>query len=170
MNQYQPYSMNNNYMPYQNGMYQQPQMYPQQMQNPQMDRLAQLQAMQQSLQPAQMQPAYQGLFGRVVDDFGAITANDVPMNGLGAVFIKKDGSEVQIRNWTANGTIATTSYMPVLEPNNAEANTSAPNESGLRLSELTTLIEGVSGKVDKLSTRFDDFIKKSKPTSKKEDD
>jgi hypothetical protein len=166
MNQYQPYSMNNNYMPYQNGMYQQPQMYPQQMQNTQMDRLAQLQAMQQSLQPAQMQPAYQGLLGRVVDDFGAITANDVPMNGLGAVFIKKDGSEVQIRSWTANGTIATTSYMPVLEPNNAEANISTPSETELKFGELATLIGAVSEKVDSLSTRLDGFINKAK--SKKE--
>lgn len=166
MNQYQPYSMNNNYMPYQNGMYQQPQMHPQQMQNPQMDRLAQLQAMQQSLQPTQMQPAYQGLFGRVVDDFGAITANDVPMNGLGAVFIKKDGSEVQIRSWTANGTIATTSYMPVLEPNNAEANISTPSETELKFGELATLIGAVSEKVDSLSTRLDSFINKAK--SKKE--
>ena len=99
-----------------------------------------------------------------------ITANDVPMNGSGAVFIKKDGSEIQVRSWTANGTIATTSYVPVLEPSNAEANISTPNESELKLGELTALIEDVSGKVDKLLTRFDDFIKKSKPVSKKEDD
>lgn len=171
MNQYQPYSMNNNYMPYQNGMYQQPQMYPQQMQNPQMDRLAQLQAMQQSLQPAQMQPAYQGLFGRVVDDFGAITANDVPMNGLGAVFIKKDGSEVQIRSWTANGTIATTSYMPVLEPQNGSVGDSALSAPGINMSEITGLITAISEKVDGVSSQLNDLLKtKTGSKTKKEDD
>ena len=160
MNLYQPYSMNN-YQPYSPG-YPQQQPYPQQMQNPQMDRLAQLQAMQQSLQPAQMQPTYQGIFGRIVDDFGAITANDVPMNGGGAVFIKKDGSEIQIRSWTANGTIATTSYSPVLEANNTEANISAPSETELKFGELAMLIGAVSDKVDSLTMRLDGFINKSK--------
>jgi hypothetical protein len=136
------------------------------MQNPQMDRYNQLQAMQQSLQPVQPQQNYPGLFGRIVDDFSLITANDVPMNGGGAVFIKKDGSEIQIRSWTANGTIATTSYAPILEPNNAEANISTPSETELKFGELATLIGNVSEKVDSLSTRLDSFINKAK--SKKE--
>ena len=157
MNLYQPYSMNN-YQPYSPG-YPQQQPYPQQMQNPQMDRLAQLQAMQQSLQPAQMQPTYQGIFGRIVDDFGAITANDVPMNGIGAVFIKKDGSEIQIRNWNANGTIATTSYIPILEPQNAETGINTPNPNGLNLGELTSLIGAISQKVDGLSLQLNDLLK-----------
>ena len=168
MNTYQPYSMNN-YQQYPNSYPQQP-FYPQMNLSPQLDRYNQLQAMQQSLQPVQTQQNYPGLFGRIVDDFGMITANDVPMNGSGAVFIKKDGSEIQVRSWTANGTIATTSYAPIIEPNNAEANISTPDNNGLKISELTALIEGVSEKVDKLSLQFDDIIKKSKSASKKEDD
>jgi hypothetical protein len=132
------------------------------MQNPQMDRYNQLQAMQQSLQPVQSQQNYPGLFGRIVDDFNLITANDVPMNGGGAVFIKKDGSEIQIRSWTANGTIATTSYSPVLEVNNAGANISTPNETELKFGELATLIGTVSDKVDSLTIRLDSFINKAK--------
>ena len=161
MNPYQPYSMNNYQQPYQNPYNQQP-FYPQSMQNPQIDRYNQLQAMQQSLQPVQPQQNYPGLFGRIVDDFNLITANDVPMNGGGAVFIKKDGSEIQIRSWTANGTIATTSYSPVLEVNNAEANISTPNEKELKFGELATLIGAVSEKVDSLTMRLDGFINKSK--------
>jgi hypothetical protein len=157
--------MNNYQQPYQNPYNQQP-FYPQSMQNPQIDRYNQLQAMQQSLQPVQPQQNYPGLFGRIVDDFNLITANDVPMNGGGAVFIKKDGSEIQIRSWTANGTIATTSYAPILEPNNAEANISTPSETELKFGELATLIGNVSEKVDSLSTRLDSFINKAK--SKKE--
>ena len=161
MNPYQPYSMNNYQQPYQNPYNQQP-FYSQPMQNPQMDRYNQLQAMQQSLQPVQPQQNYPGLFGRIVDDFSLITANDVPMNGGGAVFIKKDGSEIQIRSWTANGTIATTSYSPVLEVNNAEANISTPNETELKFGELATLIGAVSDKVDSLTIRLDSFINKAK--------
>lgn len=161
MNPYQPYSMNNYQQPYQNPYNQQP-FYSQPMQNPQMDRYNQLQAMQQSLQQVQPQQNYPGLFGRIVDDFNLITANDVPMNGGGAVFIKKDGSEIQIRSWTANGTIATTSYSPVLEVNNAEANISTPSETELKFGELATLIGAVSDKIDSLTIRLDSFINKAK--------
>lgn len=160
MNPYQPYSMNNYQQPYQT--YNQQPFYSQPMQNPQMDRYNQLQAMQQSLQPVQPQQNYPGLFGRIVDDFNLITANDVPMNGGGAVFIKKDGSEIQIRSWTANGTIATTSYSPVLEVNSAEAKISTPNETELKFGELATLIGAVSDKVDSLTIRLDSFINKAK--------
>lgn len=160
MNPYQPYSMNNYQQPYQT--YNQQSFYSQPMQNPQMDRYNQLQAMQQSLQPVQPQQNYPGLFGRIVDDFSLITANDVPMNGGGAVFIKKDGSEIQIRSWTANGTIATTSYSPILESNNAEANISTPSETELKFGELATLIGAVSDKVDSLTIRLDSFINNTK--------
>lgn len=165
MNPYQPYSMNN-YQPYQNGIYQQPQMYPQQM-----DRIAQLQAMQQSLHPTQMPTSYQGLMGRIVDDFGVISANDVPMDGNGAVFIKRDGSEVQIRNWTANGTIATTSYMPVLEAHGQGQSNSPLNANGLNMGEIMSLIGAISEKVDNVSLQLNDLLKtKSVSKSKKEVD
>ena len=168
MNPYQPYSMNS-YTQYQQAYPQQ--FYPQQMQNPQMDRLAQLQSMQQSLQPAQMSPAFQGLTGRIVEDFNVITANDVPMDGNGAVFIKRDGSEIQVRNWTANGTIATTSYIPVLEPKGEQTGILPNQNRELKFDEVLGLIGAVSEKVDGLSARLDDFIKtKASSRTKKEVD
>lgn len=163
MNPYQNYSMNN-YAQYQQAY---PNFYPQQVQNPQMDRLAHLQAMQQSLQPTQMSPAFQGLMGRIVDDFGVITANDVPMDGNGAVFIKRDGSEIQVRNWTASGTIASTSFIPVLEPKNDSAGVLSQNASGIKLNDVLGLIEGISTKVDGLSFKLEEFMK-SKTTIEKE--
>lgn len=170
MNPYQSYSMNS-YQPYTAPSYSQQPMYTQQMQAPQMDRLAQLQAMQQSLQSAQMQPAYQGLMGRIVDDFGAITANDVPMNGMGAVFIKKDGSEIQIRNWTANGTIATTSYSPVLEAKEEKVGNLPSVNTEARFDEVLNLVGTISDKVDNLAAQLNDFAKpKSNNRTKKEDD
>lgn len=158
MNMYQPYSMNN-YPQYQ-------QIYPQQMIQQPMDRLAQLQAMQnQNIQQSQMQTLYSGLSGRIVEDFGVITANDVPMDGSGAVFIKRDGSEIQVRNWTANGTIATTSYMPVLEPKNEQTGILSNQAGGIKIDEVLGQISAVSSKVDNLTLRLDEFIK-SKSVSK----
>lgn len=85
-------------------------------QNPYIDRYAQNQAMQQMNQ-VQNQPVQQlqGLNGRIVDDFNTISANDVPMDAMGALFIKSDGTEIQRRMWTSNGTIATSRFKPVLE-------------------------------------------------------
>ena len=98
-----------NFMPYQ------PQQMPQYV-----DRMSQLQGMQQQLQPVQQHTP--GLIGRIVENFDAITANDVPMDGNGAVFVKNDGSEIQIRNWTSQGTIATSRFKPV---QNAQVDNSA---------------------------------------------
>ena len=141
MNQFNPYSqpmMNN---PYQN--------YGQTMQNPYMDRMAQLQQYQQNLQPQVQQPQQQsqqiGLNCRVVDDFNAIVANDVPMDGNGAVFMKRDASEVQWRNWAANGTIQTTVYRP-LQPENQSEGTSIPQMDFNSLNEdVRALREDIKG-------------------------
>ena len=104
-----------------------PQYYPQmnnygQQYNPQqpyMDRLAGLQQYQQTLQQPQMQMQTQqmpiGLNGKVVDSVDRITANDVPMDGSVAIFPKKDMSEIYLKSWTPNGTIATVVFKPVLE-------------------------------------------------------
>ena len=91
-------------------------MQPNQIQNPYIDRYAQNQAIQQMNQVQNQQaPQLQGLNGRIVDDFNAISANDVPMDAMGALFIKSDGTEIQRRVWTSNGTIATSRFKPVLE-------------------------------------------------------
>lgn len=97
------------------------------MPNPYIDRMNQLQQYQQSLQQTQFQPQAQapGIIGRVVNDFSEITANDVPMNGNAAFFPKADGTELQVRSWTPNGTIQTVVYRPVLEQNASET-TNAP--------------------------------------------
>lgn len=107
---YYPNYLPNNYSPYQipgYGMPQAGQTYP--------ERMAQFQPMQQNFQTQPAQTAYQPLAGRIVEDFSVITANDVPMDGSGAIFVKHDGSEIQLRNWTAQGTISTSRFKPVLE-------------------------------------------------------
>lgn len=88
-------------------------------QQPYMDRLAGLQQYQQALQQPQMQRQTQqmplGLNGKMVDVVDQITANDVPMDGSVVIFPKKDMSEIYLKSWTPNGTIATVVFKPVLE-------------------------------------------------------
>lgn len=118
-------------------------------------RLAQMEqqypqfAGQGQFQP-QMQQAQQfsGLNGRIVDDFNILSANDVPMDGNGAIFVKKDGSEIQLRNWTANGTIQTTSYKPILGPN-------SENGTNIPQMDLNGLYEDVKALRGEISERFD---------------
>lgn len=108
-----------------------------------------------SQQQIQQIPAV--LNGRIVDDFSTLNANDVPMDGNGAVFIKRDASEIQWRNWAANGTIVTTSYKPVLEKNDQEG-TNIPQMDFNVLSEDVRALRGdvsewineLVGKIDKL--------------------
>lgn len=132
------------------GMYQN---FSPQVNNPYTDRMAQLQQYQQSLQQPQIpQNQTQGLIGKVVNDFTEITANDVPMNGVSAVFPKADLSEVQLRTWTANGTIQTITYKPILEQNQSEGTNIPQND-------FTTLNEGINAFREEILARLDNIEK-----------
>lgn len=56
-----------------------------------------------------------GISGKYVNDFNEINASDIPMSSP-AIFAKNDRSEIQIREWNANGQIDTTRYKPYIEP------------------------------------------------------
>lgn len=130
-------------------------------QNPYMDnRMANLQALQQSLQPMQSQ----GLLTRVVDNFDTITANDVPMQG-GGLFVKNDGSEIQLRQWTSQGTIQTTSYLAQKSNLDSEVGKISSDEEKLKFSAFNEVLEGIQTKVDSLSDKIDEILKQ-KTTSK----
>ena len=133
--------------------YQQPMQQMQPTINPYMQQFQQMnQTNQQFLQSS--------VAGRFVDDFSAITANDVPMDGSGAIFVKKDGSEIQVRNWTANGTIASKTYKPIInnEPkdNNKDSNLNAPAAS----EELVAMFKE---QFEKINKRFDELEKSILP-------
>lgn len=151
---------------YPNYSYQQPMINPyqqnfNQMQNPYMDRLVQMQQYQQNMQQPQMvvpnQP--QGIIGKVVNDFSEITANDVPMNGSAAFFPKADGSELQVRSWSANGTIQTVVYRPI----------QAEDTQGINMPQidLNTLNEDVRALREDIIQRFDRLEKSMEVPSAK---
>lgn len=142
MQAYPNYSQPMMNSPYQNGY--SPMLSPQQrlqqmeMQYPQFSQ--QNQFVQQSVQ---QQP--QGIVGKIVNDFSELTANDVPMNGSAAFFPKADGSELQVRSWTANGTIQTVVYKPVLDQNNAEATNTPKMDFNALNEDVRALREDIKG-------------------------
>lgn len=141
MSNYPPFS----YQPQMNNPYQN---YGQPMQNPYMAQMNQQQFQPQIQLQMQAQQQQIGLNCRVVDDFSMITANDVPMDGNGAVFMRKDASEMQWRNWTANGTIQTTIYHPIQPENQSEA-TNIPQMDFNALNEdVRALREDILARLD----------------------
>lgn len=141
-----------------------------QQQNPYIDRFAQNQQFQQmnTMQNQQVQQL-QGLNGRIVDDFSAISANDVPMDAMGALFIKSDGTEIQRRVWTSNGTIATSRFKPVLDE---QANNLPQGEEKLKIDLSDASTDVIMKRFDDITERLDkmekNFGKTTTSRSKKE--
>lgn len=133
--------MNN---PYQN--------YGQSIQNPYMAQIGQYQPQIQTQAQPQQQSQQIGLNCRVIDDFNAIVANDVPMDENGAVFMKRDASEVQWRNWAANGTIQTTVYKPIQPENQSE-------NANIQQTDFNALNEDVRALREDILARLDSIEK-----------
>lgn len=124
-------------------------------QNPYTERLNQLQQYQQNMQMQQPQFPGQtaqtpGIIGRIVNDFAEITANDVPMNGNAAFFPKSDGTELQVRSWTPNGTIQTVVYRPILEQNPSETTNTPQMDFNALNEDVRALREDIIARLDRL--------------------
>ncbi len=141
-------------------------------QNPYIDRMNQLQQYQQSLQqPIQQQQQIQpqGIIGRIVNDFSEITANDVPMNGSAAFFPKTDGSEMQVRSWSSDGTIQTIVYKPVFSDNSQEGANIPQMDFNALNEDVRALREEISERFDRLEKSMGGtYAKKTTSRTKKE--
>ena len=142
-----------------------------QMQNPYMDRMAQLQQYQQSLQqplpPTQMSGANQmSALGKIVDSIDVVKATDIPMDGNAYYFPKADGTEVYYKQWLQNGTTRILTFKPVFEdnPNNLSSDT---EKLKIWLSDEVTDV--FMKRFDELEKRIDDLMpKKTTVRAKKE--
>lgn len=151
-----------NYNSFQPNMVQQPQ------QQTYIDRYAHN---QQNLLPTQMSVANQmqsqGLNGRVVQAVENITANDVPMDGSAAIFPKQDMTEIYIKSWLPNGTIHTTVYKPVLEPQTDKSSIEEEKQK-FDLSDAST--EAFMKRFDDITDRLDKMEKSfGKTTARKKE-
>lgn len=158
MQQFNPYSQPMMNSPYQNGY--NPMLSPQQRLMQMEQQYPQFAQQNQFIQQPIQQNQPQGIVGKIVNDFSELTANDVPMNGSAAFFPKADGSELQVRSWTANGTIQTVVYKPVLDQNQAEG-TNIPHM------DFNALNEDVRALREEISERFDRLEKSMGGTSNK---
>ena len=140
-------------------------------QNPYMERMAQLQQYQQSLQqpivPAQTPVSNQmSALGKMVDSIDVVKATDIPMDGNAYYFPKADGTEVYCKQWLQNGTTRILTFKPVLEdnPNNVSSDTEK-----LKIGLSDEVTEVFMKRFDELEKRIDDLIpKKTTARAKKE--
>lgn len=99
------------------------------------------QPQQQMVQQPQVQQTVPTGNMRIVDNFSNITANEVPMDGSVATFIKSDHSEIQLKSWDSNGTIRTVSFVPQIQ----KQEQSEPNVWDERLNALEEQISRLEG-------------------------
>ena len=141
------------------------------MQNPYMDRMAQLQQYQQSLQqpivPTQTPVSNQmSALGKIVDSIDVVKATDIPMDGNAYYFPKADGTEVYCKQWLQNGTTRILTFKPVFEDN--PNNLSSDNEK-LKISLSDDVTEVFMKRFDDLEKRIEDLMPKKTVEKKKKE-
>ena len=149
--------------PYQNFYPQMNNNYQTQTQNPYMERMAQLQQYQQSLQqpivPTQTPVSNQmSALGKMVDSIDVVKATDIPMDGNTYYFPKADGTEVYCKQWLQNGTTRILTFKPVLEDslNNLPSDTEK-----LKIGLSDEITDVFMKRFDELEKRFDDLMPKT---------
>ena len=157
------------YYPQMNNNYQMP------MQNPYMERMAQLQQYQQSLQqPMQNIVSNQipGVnqqytpMGKIIESVDVLKTTEVPMDGNIYYFPKADGSEIYSKQWLANGTTRILTFKPVFEDN---TNTLSSDTEKLKIGLSDEVTDTFMKRFDELEKRIDDLMsKKTTVRSKKE--
>lgn len=120
------------------------------------------------------QPSIPSITGRTVTDFNEIVANDVPMDGRSAVFLKQDLSEIQIRSWGADGKIQMRSYKPILDRFGIDTVNDIPNYKNIEINLADDVKNAFMDRFDEITSRLDDidklFSKSRQPRVKKETD
>ena len=141
------------------------------MQNPYMERMAQLQQYQQSLQqpivPTQTTVSNQmSALGKMVDSIDVVKATDIPMDGNTYYFPKADGTEVYCKQWLQNGTTRILTFKPFFEDN---TNNVSHEKKKLKIGLSDDVTEIFMKRFDELEKRINDLIpKKTTARAKKE--
>ena len=132
----------------------------------------QIQNYQQALNNLQQQIApANGITAQIVDSFDSISANAVPMDNLGAIFMLRDGSEIQTRRWTPDGKITMKSYKAILGGLDAEmdkVSTDAPKSEIWASDEVTGALQTILDRLDLIEGLV--TPKKTTPRKAKEGD
>ena len=127
-----------------------------------MERMAQLQQYQQSLQqpivPTQTPVSNQmSALGKMVDSIDVVKATDIPMDGNAYYFPKADGTEVYCKQWLQNGTTRILTFKPVLDE---DTNNLSPDTEKLKIGLSDEVTDVFMKRFDELEKRFDDLMPK----------
>ena len=144
------YPVNNNFMP-----------------NPYMDRMAQLQQYQQSLQQPMQNVLSNQIpgttqqytpMGKIIENVDVLKTTEVPMDGNIYYFPKADGSEIYSKQWLANGTTRILTFKPVFEDN---TNTLSSDTEKLKIGLSDDVTDTFMKRFDNIEKRLEEFISKS---------
>ena len=140
-------------------------------QNPYMERMAQLQQYQQSLQqpivPTQTPVSNQmSALGKMVDSIDVVKATDIPMDGNAYYFPKADGTEVYCKQWLQNGTTRILTFKPVLEDN---TNNLSSDTEKLKICLSDEVTDVFMKRFDEIEKRINDLIPKKTTTRAKKE-
>ena len=142
------------------------------------------QIQQQRFQPQEQYQAMQnqqaiGLNGRIVQVVENINANEVPMDGSMAFFLKQYLSEIYVKGWNADGTIKTIVYKPQIDNKSVQAVNSSFDTEKLKIDLSEQVTAGIMQRFDDLSAKIEQLESKvalgtqrktSQSQSKKESD
>lgn len=130
--------------------------------NPYMDRLSQLQAQQQQMQPTQNYTT----LGKVVEGVDVLKTLEVPMDGTMYYFPKADGTEVYSKQWLPNGTTRILTFKPILDD---KIDKSTLDEEKLNLEEFNKVLVGIQNDIQSLNDKIDKISKPSTSTKGKKE-
>lgn len=137
-----------------------------------LDQQAQMQSQQNqymnqnNMNFGQPQVQFLGINGKFIQVPENITANDVPMDGSVALFPTQDMSQILAKAWQSDGTIRTVVFKPVEPVLDAQTNNSATTQENSLYEAVNNALEGISEKVDTLTSRFEEYIGKPKTSAK----
>lgn len=152
------YPMNNNFMS-----------------NPYMDRMAQLQQYQQSLQQPmqnivsnQIPGANQQYtpMGKIIENVDVLKTTEVPMDGNTYYFPKADGTAIFGKRWENNGTTSILTFKPCLDEG-VDENTL--DEEKLNVEQFNKVVEGILNEIQTINSKIDKISKPSTTTRGKKE-
>ena len=137
-------------------------------QNPYMERMAQLQQYQQSLQqpivPTQTPVSNQmSTLGKMVDSIDVVKATDIPMDGNTYYFPKADGTEVYCKQWLQNGTTRILTFKPVFDDNPMNLSSDAEK---LKFEGFESVLTDISENVDSILEKINEITTPQKTNAK----
>ena len=128
-----------------------------------MDRMAQLQQYQQSLQQPVSQ-AQMSAMGKRVDSMDVVKATDVPMDGHIYYFPKADGTEIFSKQWMSNGQTRILTFKPALD---TEDNNVLNADEKLKIGLSDEATEVFMKRFDELENKISQFEQLLTKTSTK---